>query len=74
AAVCRSQNVHRHSLEHWIDLYLHGGFDALLAPERRAVPQALSATRRKVPHHILLLLVGIKGIAEARAIARSLDA
>jgi transposase len=35
-------------------LYLHGGFDALLAPERRAVPQALSATRRKVLHHILL--------------------
>jgi len=54
AAVCREQNVHRHSLEHWLDLYLHGGFDALLAPERRAVPQALSPQRRKVLRYILL--------------------
>jgi transposase len=54
AAVCREQKVHRHSLEHWFDLYLHGGFDALLAPERRAVPQALSPRRRKVLHYILL--------------------
>jgi hypothetical protein len=40
-------------LEHWLDLYLHGGFEALLAPERRAVPQALSTQRRKVLHYIL---------------------
>lgn len=38
ADVCREQKVHRHSLEHWFDLYLHGGFDALLYRERRAVP------------------------------------
>ena len=54
AAVCLDQKVHRHSLERWIDLYLHGGFDALLAPERRAVPQALSPRQRKVLHYILL--------------------
>ena len=54
AAVCRDQKVHRHSLERWIDLYLHGGFDALLAPGRRAVPQALSPRQRKVLHYILL--------------------
>jgi len=54
AAVCRDQKVHRHSLERWIDLYLHGGFDALLAPGRRAVPQALSPRQRNFPHHILL--------------------
>lgn len=54
ARVSREQKVHRHSLEHWCDLYLHGGFDALLAPERRAVPQALSPQRRKVLHYILL--------------------
>ena len=54
AAVCREQKVHRHSLEHWLDLFLHGGFDALLAPERRAVPQALSHQQRKVLHYILL--------------------
>ena len=54
ARVCREQKVHRHSLEHWLDPYLHGGFDALLAPERRAVPQTLSPQRRKVLHYILL--------------------
>jgi len=54
ADVCRDQKVHRHALEHWLDLFLHGGFDALLAPERRAVPQALSPQRRKVLHYILL--------------------
>jgi transposase len=54
AAVCRTQKVRRKTLEHWLDLYLHGGFDALLAAERRAVPQALSPQRRKVLRHILL--------------------
>jgi transposase len=54
AGVCRTQKVRRKTLEHWLDLYLHGGFDALLAPERRAVPQALSPQRRKVLHYILL--------------------
>lgn len=54
ATVCREQKVHRHSLEHWFDLYLHGGFDALLAPERRAVPQALSPQQRKVLRYIIL--------------------
>ncbi len=54
ADVCRSQKVRRKTLEHWLDLYLHGGFKALLAPERRAVPQALSLPRRKVLRYILL--------------------
>jgi len=52
--VCRTQKVRRKTLERWVDLYLHGGFAALLAPERRAVPQALSAMRRKVLRYILL--------------------
>ena len=52
--VCRTQKVRLKTLEHWLDLYLHGGFEALLAPERRAVPQALSTQRRKVLHYILL--------------------
>lgn len=51
--VCRTQKVRLKTLEHWLDLYLHGGFEALLAPERRAVPQALSTQRRKVLHYIL---------------------
>jgi transposase len=54
AEVCRNQKVRRKTLEHWFDLYLHGGFAALLAPERRAVPQALSPQRRKLLHYILL--------------------
>ena len=52
--VCRTQKVRLKTLEHWLDLFLHGGFDALLAPERRAVPQVLSPQRRKVLHYILL--------------------
>lgn len=53
--VCRSQQLDRHTLERWLDLYLHGGFSALLAPiVHRTHRQALSATRRKVLHHILL--------------------
>lgn len=52
--VCRTQKVRLKTLEHWLDLFLHGGFDALLAPERRAVPQVLSTQRRKVLHYILL--------------------
>ena len=54
AGVCRTQKVRLKTLEHWLDLFLHGGFDALLAAERRAVPQALSPQRRKVLHYILL--------------------
>ena len=52
--VCRTQKVRLKTLEHWLDLFLQGGFDALLAPERRAVPQALSPQRRKILHDILL--------------------
>ena len=54
AEVCRTQKVRRKTLERWFDLYLHGGFAALLAPERRAVPQALSESRRKVLQFMLL--------------------
>lgn len=53
AEVCRTQHVGRKSLERWLDRYLHGGFAALLAPERRAVPQALSPARRKVLKYIV---------------------
>jgi transposase len=53
--VCRTQKVDRSTLERWLDLYLHGGFPALLAPiKHRTHPQALSATRRKVLHYSLL--------------------
>lgn len=54
AEVCLTQHVRRKTLEHWLDLYLHGGFKALLAPERRRVPQALSPERRRVLRYILL--------------------
>jgi transposase len=52
--VCRTQKVLRKTLERWVDAYLQGGFRALLAPERRAVPQTLSPPRRKVLKYILL--------------------
>ena len=53
AEVCRAQKVHRKTLEHWLDTYLHGGFEALLARERRRVPQALSVSQRRVLRYIL---------------------
>jgi transposase len=52
--VCRTQKVHRKTVERWLDTYLHGGFKALLARERRCVPQALSPQRRRVLRYILL--------------------
>ena len=48
AEVCRTQSVQRKTLEKWLDGYLHGGFDALLAPQRRPRPQTLSSQRRKI--------------------------
>lgn len=54
AEVCRGQGVRRKTLEGWLDSYLHGGFDALLAPQKRPRPQALTPQRRKVLRHILL--------------------
>jgi len=53
-AVCRSLHVQRKTLEGWLDAYLKGGFDALLAPQRRPRAQALSPTRRKILRHVLL--------------------
>lgn len=52
-AVCRAQRVQRKTLESWLDAYLHGGFDALLALQRRPRPQTLAPRRRKVLRHIL---------------------
>jgi transposase len=52
--VCRTQKVHRKTLEHGLDTYLHGGFKGLLARERRRVPQALSPAQRRVLRYILL--------------------
>jgi len=52
--VCHTQGVQRKTLEKWLDRYLHGGFDALLAPQRRPRPQTLSPQRRKVLRYILL--------------------
>jgi hypothetical protein len=37
-----------------LDACLHGGFDAPLAPQRRARAQTLSPTRRKILRHVLL--------------------
>ena len=54
AQVCRGQGVQRKTLEKWLDSYLHGGFDALLAAQRRPRPQTLSPQRLKVLKHILL--------------------
>ena len=52
--VCWTQHIRRKTLEHWVDMYLHGGFKTLLAKERRRVPQALSSTQRRVLRYILL--------------------
>jgi transposase len=54
AKVCRSQGVQRKTLEKWLDSYLHGGFNALLAPQKRPRPQTLNPQRLKVLKHILL--------------------
>jgi transposase len=54
AEVCRAQPVHRNTLERWLDTYLHGGFEALLARERRRVPQVLSPSQRRVLRYLLL--------------------
>lgn len=52
--VCRAQGLQRKTLEKWLDAYLHGGFDALLAAQQRPRPQTLSPQRLKVLRHILL--------------------
>ena len=52
--VCRPQGVQRKTLETWLDRSLHGGFDALLAPQRRPRAQTLDETRRKVLRYVLL--------------------
>lgn len=52
--VCRTQGIQRKTLETWLDAYLHGGFDALLAPQKRSRAQILSPQRRKILRHILL--------------------
>jgi transposase len=52
--VCRSQHVQRKTLEKWLDAYLHGGFKALLAPQRRPRPQTLDPRRRRILRHVLL--------------------
>jgi transposase len=54
AEVCRQQKVRRQTLTHWLDNYLHGGFNALLmrAPVHRA--QLLSAQRQRIVRYIML--------------------
>lgn len=54
AAICRTQHLQRKTLVAWIEAYLHGGFDALLAPQKRPRAQTLSPQRRKILRHILL--------------------
>ena len=54
AEVCRTQKVGHKNLVRWLDLYLHGGFKAMLARERRQVPQALSGQQRRVLRYIVL--------------------
>jgi len=46
--------VRRQTLTHWLDNYLHGGFNALLvrAPVHRA--QHLSAQRQSIVRYIML--------------------
>jgi len=52
--VCRTQHLQRKTLEKWVDAYLHGGFEALLAPQKRPRAQTLSPQRRNILRHILL--------------------
>jgi transposase len=54
AEVCRTQKVGHKNLVRWLDLDLHGGFKAMLARERRQVPQALSGQPRRVLRYIVL--------------------
>jgi len=54
--VCRQQKVRRQTLTHWLDSYLHGGFDALLARIAR-VPigrKLLSGQRQRLLRYIML--------------------
>jgi transposase len=55
AEVCRQQKVRRQTLTHWLDNYLHGGFNALLvrAPVHRA-QLFLSAQRQSIVRYIML--------------------
>lgn len=53
-AVCRTQGVQRKTLEKWIDTFLRGGFKALLAPQKRPRPQALTPERRILLRFMLL--------------------
>lgn len=54
AKVCREQKVGRKTLVHWLDSYLHGGFDKLLerAPVHRE--QRLSEQRQRILRYMML--------------------
>lgn len=52
--VARRQGLRLKTLEGWLDTYLHGGFKALLAPQKRPRAQTLNPTRRKVLRYIVL--------------------
>lgn len=54
AEVCRQQKVRRQTLTHWLDGYLHGGFDALLARAPVHRKQLLSEQRQRILRYILL--------------------
>ncbi len=54
AEVCRQQKVRRQTLTHWLDGYLHGGFDALLARAPVHRTQLLSEQRQRILRYILL--------------------
>jgi transposase len=54
AEVCRQQNVRRQTLTHWLNGYLHGGFDALLARVAAHRTQLLSEQRQRILRYILL--------------------
>jgi transposase len=53
-SVARRQGIRLKTLEGWLDTYLHGGFNALLAPQKRPRAQVLNATHQKVLRYIVL--------------------
>ncbi len=51
--VSTQMGISRTTLSKWLDTYLHGGLEALVAPEHRRVPQKLSPMQLKVLRFIV---------------------
>lgn len=52
--VCSEQKVRKQTLDHWLDCYLHGGFDKLLEREPVHRQQRLSDQRQRIVRFMML--------------------